>query len=51
MKMIVVDKFMKNLIEGVETSLPNWNITFSMNVALAQEYEYRKPPLTKLHHF
>ena len=41
-----VDKFIDDLVEGIETSLPKLNLNLNINFALKQEYERRQLPPT-----
>ena len=46
-----VDKFIDDLIEGIETFLPQSNLNLNNGFALKQEYECRLLPPIELHRF
>ena len=46
-----VDKFIDDLVEGIETSLPQSNLHLNIGLALKQEYECRQLPPIELRRF
>ena len=46
-----VDKFIDDLIEGIETFLPQSNLNLNIGFALKQEYECRQLPPIELRRF
>ena len=46
-----VDKFIDDLVEGIETFLPQPNLNLNIGFALKQEYEYRQLPSIELRRF
>ena len=46
-----VDQFFNNLIEGLETKLPESHVNVNIHLALQQEYECQQLPPTELCHF
>ena len=46
-----VDKFIDDLIEGIETFLPQSNLNLNNSFALKQEYECRQLPPIELRRF
>ena len=46
-----VDKFIDDLVEGIETSLPQSNLNLNIDFALKREYECCQLPPTELRRF